>query len=79
MFYSLLHTGTHLLWGYFISFGSHVNLLILIHAGNHEEDAGSPGSSRQQPAQPEDDRPLVLLDNLTMYYLFLLSKDDVTK
>ena len=52
---------THLLWGYFISFGSHVNLLILIHAGNHEEDARAPGSPRQQPAQPEDDRPLVLL------------------
>ena len=41
--------------------GSEVNLLIHIHAGNHEEDAGAPRSPRQQPAQPEDDRPLVLL------------------
>ena len=70
---------THLLWGYFISFGSHVDLLVLIHAGNHEEDAGPPGSPRQQPAQPEDDRPLVLLDNLAIFLLSLLSKDDVTK
>ena len=39
----------------------HVDLNVGVHAGNHEEDAGPPGSPRQQPAQPEDDRPLVLL------------------
>ena len=39
----------------------HVNLLVDVDAGDDEEDAGAPGSPRQQSAQPEDDRPLVLL------------------
>ena len=56
-----------------------VDLLVVVYAGQDEEDAGPLGAAVPQPPQPEDDRPLVLLDNLTMYYLFLLSKDDVTK
>ena len=39
----------------------HVDLNVGVHTGDDEEDAGPPGSPRQQPAQPEDDRPLVLL------------------
>ena len=42
----------------------HVDLLVNIHTGNDKEDAWSPGSSCQQPTQPEDDGPLVLLDHL---------------
>ena len=51
----------HLLRGDFKSLGPHVNLLVHIHARNYEEDPGAPRSPRQQPAQPEDDRSLVLL------------------
>ena len=39
----------------------HVNLLVDINTGNDEEDSRTPGSSCQEPAQPEDDGPLVLL------------------
>ena len=42
----------------------HVNLLVDINTGNDEEDPRTPGSSCQEPAQPEDDGPLVLLDHL---------------
>ena len=46
------------------SFCSHVNLFVDINAGDDEEDPGSPGSARQEAAQPEDDGSLVLLDHL---------------
>ena len=46
------------------SLGSHVDLLVDINTGDDEEHPGPPGSSCQQPAQPEDDGPLVLLDHL---------------
>ena len=59
--YKSYDTKSHLLRGDFESLWPHVDLLVHIHAGNHEEDAGPPGSPRQQPAQPEDDRSLVLL------------------
>ena len=58
MFYP---NNSHLLWRYLIGASSHVNLLINIHTGDDEEHPGTPGSPRQQPAQPEDDGPLVLL------------------
>ena len=44
--------------------GSHVDLLVDINTGDDEEDPGPPGSSCQQPTQPEDDGSLVLLDHL---------------
>ena len=40
---------------------SHVDLLVDVHTGDDEEDPRTPGSARQQPTQPEDHRPLVLL------------------
>ena len=42
----------------------HIDLLVDIHTRNDEEHSRTPGSSRQQPTQSEDDRPLVLLDHL---------------
>ena len=45
-------------------FSSHVNLLIDVDTGDDEEHPRPPGSPCQQPAQPEDDGPLVLLDHL---------------
>ena len=45
-------------------FSSHVNLLVDIDTGDDKEDPGAPGSTSQQPAQSEDDGPLVLLDHL---------------
>ena len=43
---------------------SHVNLFIDINTRNDEEHSRTPSSSSHQPAQPEDDGPLVLLDHL---------------
>ena len=43
---------------------SHVYLLVDIHTWDDEEDPRTPSSSCQQPTQPEDDGPLVLLDHL---------------
>ena len=43
---------------------SHVNLLVDVNTRNDEEHSRTPSSSRQQPTQPEDDGPLVLLDHL---------------
>ena len=51
-----------LLWWNLVSCSSEVNLDMSVHAGDGEEDPGAPGSSSQQPTQPEDDGPLVLLD-----------------
>ena len=42
----------------------HVDLLVHVHAGDDKEDSRAPGPSCQQPAQSEDDGPLVLLDHL---------------
>jgi hypothetical protein len=39
----------------------HVYLLVDVHTGNDEEDPRTPGSTRQQPTQPEYHRPLVFL------------------
>ena len=39
----------------------HVDLLVDVHTGDDEEDPRTPGTARQQPTQPEDHRPLVLL------------------
>ena len=43
---------------------SHINLLVDVHTRNDEEHSRTPSSSCQQPTQPEDDGPLVLLDHL---------------
>ena len=53
---------SHLLWRYFIGASTHVDLLVDIHTGDDEEDPGTPSTSRQQPTQPKDDGPLVLLE-----------------
>ena len=39
----------------------HVDLLVVVHAGDDEEHARAPRPALQQPPQPEDDGPLVLL------------------
>ena len=44
--------------------GPEIDLLVSINARHHEEEAGTLGASGSQPAQPEDDRPLVFLDHL---------------
>ena len=41
-----------------------VDLLVVVYAGQDEEDAGPLGAAVPQPPQPEDDRPLVLLHHL---------------
>lgn len=43
--------------------GSHVDLLVGVDTREDEEHAGAPGSPHQQPAQPEDDGPLILLEH----------------
>ena len=52
---------SHLLGRDLVCRGPHVDLLVGVDTGNDEEHAGPPGSPRQQPAQPEDDRALVFL------------------
>ena len=54
----------YLLWRNFKSLSPHIHFLVDIDTGDNEEDPGAPGSSCQQPAQSEDDGPLVLLDHL---------------
>ena len=44
--------------------GPEIDLLVSINARHHEEEAGTLGAPGSQSAQPEDDRPLVLLDHL---------------
>ena len=39
----------------------HVNLLIMINAGNDEEHARSPSSALQETSKSEDDGPLIFL------------------
>ena len=55
---------SYFLWRNVKGLSSHVNLLIDVHTGYDEEDPRPPGSPCQQPPQPEDDGPLVLLDHL---------------
>ena len=55
---------TNLLWRNLVSVGPEINLFIDINTGDDKEDPRTPSSSRQQPTQPEDDGPLVLLDHL---------------
>ena len=54
----------YLLWRNFKSLSPHIHFLVNVDTGDDEEDPRPPGSSSQQPAQPEDDGPLVLLDHL---------------
>ena len=51
------------MWWNLIGCRTEVNFLVDIHTGDDKEDPGPPGSSCQQPAQPEDDGSLVLLDH----------------
>ena len=54
----------HLLWRDIKADCPEVDLLVSVNAGHDEEQAGSLRSPGPQPSQPEDDRPLVLLDHL---------------
>ena len=54
----------HLLRGDVVCLGPHVYLLVLVDTGNHEEDSGTSGSSREEQAQSEYDSSLVFLDHL---------------
>jgi hypothetical protein len=56
---------SYLLRWYIEILDPHVYLLIDVHAGNDEEDPRTPGSTRQQPTQPEYHRPLVFLKKKT--------------
>ena len=58
----LLMINLNLLRGNFKCHAPHVDLNVGVNTGDDEEDPRAPRSSRQQPAQPEDDGPLVLLD-----------------
>ena len=53
---------SHLLWWDLIIMSPHVHLLVRVHTGEDEEHPRAPRSSHQQPTQPEDDGPLVLLE-----------------
>ena len=53
-----------LIWWYFISRSSHINLDVDIHARDDKEDPRPPGSSCEEATQSEDDGSLVLLDHL---------------
>ena len=55
----------HLLRGDVKRDSPEVDLLVVINAGQDKEYPRTPSSSRSQSPQPEYDRPLVLLDNLT--------------
>ena len=55
---------SYFLWWNVKGLSSHIYLLVNIHTGDDKEDPGTPSSSCQQPTQPEDDGPLVLLDHL---------------
>ena len=52
---------THLLGRDLVGGGPHVDLLVRVHAGDDEEHPRASRPARQQPPQPEDDRPFVLL------------------
>ena len=47
-----------------------VDLLVSVNAGHDEEQAGPLGSPGSEAAQPEDDRPLVLLDQCSVEQFF---------
>ena len=59
----------NLLRGNFKCLTPHIDLLINIKTGDDEEDSRPPGSSCQQPAKPEDDGSLVLLNRNDNYLL----------
>ena len=54
----------HLLWRDIKADCPEIHLLVSINARHHEEQAGTLGSPGSQSSEPEDDRPLVLLDHL---------------
>ena len=53
--------GENLLRGDLVGGGPHVDLLVHVEAGDDEEHARAPRPARHQPAQPKDDRSLILL------------------
>ena len=56
-----MNISRYLLRGYLISVCPEVNFDMSVHTWYREEDPRPLGSTPQQPAQPEDDGPLVLL------------------
>ena len=66
---------SNLLRGNIECLSTHVYLLIDIDTGQYEEDAGAAGAASKEEAQPEDDRPFVLLHHLpkdTKVIIFLM-------
>ena len=61
------YTAPHLLGRHVVGGGPHVDLLVHVEAGDDEEDARAPRPARHQPAQPEDDRSLILLGIISRY------------
>ena len=53
-----------LLWWNLVRSSSKVNLDVSVHTGDGEEDPRTPSSSFEKSAQPEDDGPLVLLEEM---------------
>ena len=60
----MIVVSTHLLGRDLVGGGPHVDLDVDVHAGDHEEDAGPRGATRQEAAEAEDDGSLVLLHHL---------------
>ena len=61
---------SYLLWGHIECDDPHVHLSVVINTGQDKEDPWTSGSTREKPAQSEDDGSLILLDK---YYLVSLS------
>ena len=52
------------MWWHIVSASPHIDFFIDVQTGNDKEDAGTLGAAPEEAAQPEDDRPLVLLHHL---------------
>ena len=51
----------NLLRGHIIGLGPHVDLLIVVDAGDDEEDSGAPCSAFEKSTKPEDNGSLIFL------------------
>ena len=56
-----LYIASDLLGRNLVVVGPHVDLLVGVHTREDEEHPRPPGPAHQQPAQSEDDGPLILL------------------
>ena len=56
-----LYIASDLLGRNLVVVGPHVDLLVGVHTREDEEHPRAPGPAHQQPAQSEDDGPLILL------------------